>query len=455
MRTPHTVFQIYRAQKITRALIVLLIAVALIGMHRGPIHVAANTSTDSTVVLDPTTAPLLAGTFQVVNDGPGDQLDPHANCDRVSYTNDDNQGAQSIHYFDFATNTDHVIPGNGLDSLSDVYGELVAFTEGGLSGPLIVLFNTAMLTRTVVPGFQNSHARLGGNLAAFENRSFSTNPNESEISIYDRSTNVVSRLTNDLMFDRRPAVSESGNAIVWEKCQSSGLGCDIYAATQAAPGVFTTRQLTFGNSENVFPKTDGSIAAYISNRSGENDIYLQPLTGGPETHLSIPGDQRNVSIAGDLLSFEMWPPGNTQYDIYVYDLTTAKLYQATDTPNNELLSHLTICNGVARIVYARPGFDVNVYSFTFPVPGSTEAQIEDLIELVESFNLSAGIEASLLTKLRDALAAIEASDTTTACDSLSAFINECQAQSGKKLTADQATQLITTANAIKTDLGCQ
>jgi hypothetical protein len=61
----------------------------------------------------------------------------------------------------------------------------------------------------------------------------------------------------------------------------------------------------------------------------------------------------------------------------------------------------------------------------------------------------------LITKLQDALAAISAGGTGTACDSLTAFINECQAQSGKKLTADQASQLINSANQIKTGLGCQ
>jgi hypothetical protein len=57
--------------------------------------------------------------------------------------------------------------------------------------------------------------------------------------------------------------------------------------------------------------------------------------------------------------------------------------------------------------------------------------------------------------LQDALAAIAVADTATACDSLTAFIKQCQAQSGKKLTAQQASQLINSANQIKGDLGCQ
>lgn len=456
MRTPHTVFPNRPLRRIARAVIVLAITAALTGFYRGPGRVTSGSTTpETTVPLQTTTVPMLSGTFQTVNDGPGDQTDPHADCDRMSYTNDDNQGVQLIHYFDFATNTDHVVSGNGLNSLPDVYGGVITFTEGNLSGPIVVLFDTATQTRTVIPGFNNSHSKLGGNLVAFENRSFSPDPNQSEISVYDRTTGVVSRLTNDALFDKNAAVSPTGNTIVWEKCQTTGLGCDIYAATQTSPGVFITQPLAVGDSEERNPKTNGDIVVYVSNQSGENDIYVQPLTGGPANHLAIPGDQRDLSLAGNLLSFESLPPGTTQYDLYVYDLSTANLYRVTDTPVNEVLNSLTICNGVARVVYASPGMDFNVYSFTFQIPSSTEDAIDDLIALIESFNLPKGTENSLVTKLQDALTAVEGSDTATACICLSSFINECQAQSGKKLTADQATQLINSANQIKTSLGCQ
>ena len=36
--------------------------------------------------------------------------------------NDDGEGTLSVRYYDFATNTDHLIPGNGADSLTDVFG---------------------------------------------------------------------------------------------------------------------------------------------------------------------------------------------------------------------------------------------------------------------------------------------------------------------------------------------
>ena len=68
-----------------------------------------------------------------------------------------------------------------------------------------------------------------------------------------------------------------------------------------------------------------------------------------------------------------------------------------------------MCNGMARIVHAAPGMDFDVFAFTFQPPGSTVSQIEDLIELVESFNLAGGMENSLITKLLDALAAPQVS----------------------------------------------
>ena len=56
-------------------------------------------------------APVLTGTFQVVNAGVGDQTDPHVDVNIASYRSvDADLGLTEIRYFDFATNTDHVVP---------------------------------------------------------------------------------------------------------------------------------------------------------------------------------------------------------------------------------------------------------------------------------------------------------------------------------------------------------
>jgi hypothetical protein len=146
------------------------------------------------------------------------------------------------------------------------------------------------------------------------------------------------------------------------------------------------------------------------------------------------------------------------YDVFLYDLSTARVYQVTDTARNETLSDvITGCDGLNRIVYTTTGpfGDWDVWETEFQLPDSVSDQLNDLSTLLDSFDLPDGTEASLISKLQDALTAVNNSDTATACDSLTAFIKASQAQSGKKLTAEQTTQLIDAAAQIKTDLGCQ
>jgi beta-propeller repeat-containing protein len=83
--------------------------------------------------------------------------------------------------------------------------------------------------------------------------------------------------------------------------------------------------------------------------------------------------------------------------------------------------------------------------------------LNNLVSTVQSFNLQQGISNSLDVKLEnavDALNAMHAGDITTACNNISAFINDVQAQSGTALTTDQAAQLVALADQIKAALGC-
>ena len=184
--------------------------------------------------------PQLTGTTTVISTAAGDQVSPSVDCNLASYTNDTG-AAQEIHYFDFTTNTDHVVPTVGVAFLSDVSGSRIAFTNvSAIAGEVVGVFDTATNTSFTIPGGnQRTRASIGGNLVAFEDRSFSVNPNESEIVVYDLSTGITTRLTNDALMDVNPSVSPTGNAVVFQKCQTNGLGCDIYVAVQTAPGVFT------------------------------------------------------------------------------------------------------------------------------------------------------------------------------------------------------------------------
>jgi hypothetical protein len=438
-----------------------LIAIAVASFNASPRLLASHVAAArSDVVLQTTTALPLSGTFQTVNNLFGDQADTHIDCELASYTSHDFLGSSEIRYFDFATNTELAIPGNGTSTLSDVSSKHISFLESTIDGPHIIIFDTVSQTRTVVPGFGHLRSSLGGNLLAFEQRTFTPHSpdwatTEAEIGLYQLGTGTVTSLTDDSLFDRHLNVSPNGNAVVWSKCQTNQSGCDVYAAIQTASGVFTTQALTSTPDEESFPRTNGELVVYLSTRDGETDIYYQPVVGGAETRILIPGEQRSPSISGNLISFESPDDQNGSWDIFVYDINTGNIYRATNTLVEEVLSDISVCNGVARIVWASAASDFDVFAFTFQPPSPTESQIEDLIKLVESFDLPQGSENSLVAKLQDALAAVEASQTARACDCLSDFINECAAQSGKKLTADQASQLINSATRIETDLGCQ
>lgn len=445
MRTINTVIR-NRHRRRSVGMIVLLIALALAGIGRGPSQAAPQTTT---------TIPMLPGTTQAVKVGPGNQLNPHVACSLASYTNNDFEGTSTIRYLDFATNTEHVVPGNGLDRTSDTDGQRIAFTQLEADGDHIVLFDIASQTTTPIPGDHNALPAIGGNLVAFVHGPFSS-PESNEIAVYDQTTGNVTQLTNDTLLDRFPAVSPDGKVVVWEKCQPNGTGCDIFSATQIGPGSFATR-LVSNAAGDPSSDTNGQFVAYVSNKSGENDVYFQRIDGSTEMHLSIPGEQRDLRMSGKLLVFESQTT-DLSFDVFLYDLSSARLYQVTNTPGtSETLSDVVAgCNGINRIVYASPGAgDFDVYAFSFQLSDSATDQVNDLIALVQSFNLHDGTEASLLSKLQDALAAINASDTAIACDSLTAFINASQAQSGKKLTANQVTQLVDVATQVKTDLGCQ
>lgn len=201
------------------------------------------------------TIPLLPGTTQPIKVAPGDQTNPHVACSVASYTDDDFFGNSLIKYFDFATNAEHTIAGNGIDRLSDTDGQRIALTQLDANGDHIRLYDIASQTTTEIPGVWNFTPAIGGNLVAFVH-SDRTTTSTFEISVYDQTTGNVTQLTNDSLSDRNPAVSPDGNVVVWEKCQTDGTGCDIYSATQTGPGAFTTRLLT-GAGEDRSPDTNG------------------------------------------------------------------------------------------------------------------------------------------------------------------------------------------------------
>ena len=74
--------------------------------------------------------------------------------------------------------------------------------------------------------------------------------------------------------------------------------------------------------------------------------------------------------------------------------------------------------------------------------------LEDLIEDIEEMDIHHGIENSLIKKLENVIKKLEKGNYDAAINQLNAFINEVEAQRGKKLTEDQADYLIMMAEKI-------
>jgi len=73
---------------------------------------------------------------------------------------------------------------------------------------------------------------------------------------------------------------------------------------------------------------------------------------------------------------------------------------------------------------------------------------------IDDFKLDFGTATSFHAKLNASMASLGANDTAGACDSLQDFLNAANAQSQKKLTAQQAADLIAGARKIRSLVGC-
>jgi hypothetical protein len=114
---------------------------------------------------------MVTGTRTTVNNGPGEQNDPHVSGDIAVYTDGTVVTGQSIHYFTFSSATDTTIatPAGASDLLSDISNGLIAFTRIASTRNAIFVYDTAHGTLTEVnptPGSNRIGSAIGGNTVA-------------------------------------------------------------------------------------------------------------------------------------------------------------------------------------------------------------------------------------------------------------------------------------------------
>jgi hypothetical protein len=81
--------------------------------------------------------------------------------------------------------------------------------------------------------------------------------------------------------------------------------------------------------------------------------------------------------------------------------------------------------------------------------------IQGIIDLIGQLGLPKGTANSLLAKLENAIKCADRNDPVCMCNSLKAFVNEVNAQAGKKLTEEEAQLLLAAAEGLMATLGCR
>lgn len=309
-----------------------------------------------------------------INNGAGDQFDPHISGDWVSYTSD-----LSIRYYSFATNTDAAIPmgTSSRDMLSDISGSKIVFSRVSAVKTAVMMFDAA--TPAVAPieidptsGTTRILTAIGGNTVAFID--FGLDPH-GELVVHDLTTNTSVRITNDAFFDQNPSVSPDGNVVTWEHAPTSTTNSDIWQAVKSG-SVWNVSVASDVPYPEANPDSNGTLVVYDSARASNVDIFWRPVTGGAEVQLQLPGIEANPRIAGNIIAFESRPTLFDTNDIFVYDITTNLLYRITDTPLlSEQLNDITVFPDGIRVVWGsdEDGFDQrNIHAATFSLPSAAD-----------------------------------------------------------------------------------
>ena len=326
----------------------------------------------------PTVAHTPTGQLIPVNNGPGDQFDPHVSGDLVCYVNKPDPSTSTISYFNLATKINASVPNDGsVDFPCDVRGSTIAFTRSSITSAIFT-FGTSNPNTPIEIAPQADAIRASSNIGdqTIVWAEFSSTTDASAIVAYDRASATTQQVSpSALVIDRNPGISPDGTVVVWERCPTFNSPCAIWKATLSS-GTWTAQHLVsqVGGAQ-THPDTDGTIIAYSSNGLGSNRIVWRPVGGGMEQVLNLPGNSVRPSVSGQLISFETDPTGSGSHGIAIYNVATNTLYNLTadlvtaglyPAGLDSTLNDISVTpDGKVRVVWSVQEVDFNVYAYTF------------------------------------------------------------------------------------------
>lgn len=332
-------------------------------------------------VVDPAPPPapaLLVG-------GPGEQTEVSLDGTLLAYRDEN-----TIRWLDLATNATGAasVHPDRLPRVPDVSGSRIGYREvdATFQHGRAMLYDVALggLPADVTPhpaGVSRNVPRIGGDTAAWQEVPLPGENAEYEIKVADLATGVVTALTDDALFDAGAEVSPDGSVVVWRKCDISSLQeCDVWEAVRDPAGLWVSRQVTSGPRREGNPVTDGRHVAYLTVASGGTDreIAVQPVGGGPERVLALPGHQISPRIDEGLVTFlsEDADPDSPLMEATVWDLPTDTLRTvvAPGLTSNDWTATQVNPSGAVRLVFSRTvteadGDDLYTVAFQRPAAG--------------------------------------------------------------------------------------
>lgn len=365
-----------------------------------------------------------------------------------------------------------------------IHGRRVAWVDGNAGTTRVLLKDLRGLAsgeRPIVlagPTPPASDVEIGDTLVVWMTR----RGTQLDVTAYDARTDTVFDVAADPSINERSA-STWGSWVTWQASAIPTAGVRVEAHNVDTG---EHRIVADNGAFNLAPTIHGDFITYESNVSGNYDIYLYRLSTGQTFRVTDhPADQRLNNVYGDMVAYVDSRDGNS--DVFLSTFEFVNEPPAVTCPADVVASAGPGQPG-AVVDYPAPVVSddapgataacVPPSGSTFPLGATTvactatdvagltaacsfivtvtgaEEQLGDLQGTVSGLGLPQGMTTALNTKLQAALDAYAAGDIATACASLNAFLNEVNAQAGKKLTVTQAAMLRAEAERIRGVIGC-
>jgi len=162
-----------------------------------------------------------------------------------------------------------------------------------------------------------------------------------------------------------------------------------------------------------------------------NDIPVAVITGGDRE-----------TVVAKIVGFD----GSESSDIEDETLSYHWDFGDGVTMEGPIAEHVYTVEGVYTVVLTvTDSEDLSGEASVEVVVKSASEAIDDVIDVIEGFDLPGGTENSFVSKLENAQKSLDKGNDQSAINKIEAFINNVEAQRGKKLTDEQADLLLSAA----------